>query len=433
MAPTDTITSVTPEQLDNLPSSFRYELARTEGDIHTTGPFASLIRPDLDRELEAIQRAPDAVAAHELARQIRSHLNQLSFVYRLPTEIISAIFHLVVQTDMRRSWPVRHATRISIVSRLWRDIATQSCATLWTKISWPVLPISLLELCLSRSRSAPLDIVLHSAIVRRKADILRFLELVVPHIHRWRDFRVIYYDSRVQDILSFLQEASAPAPLLEVLQFNFGPMYDPPRVPLQFLQPFCGITPRLRTINSNVYIPMSSPVYRGLTELHLYYINYPEPDPIRRLLGILELCPLLKSLCITELVLLATIPTDHVSDPIILLRHLQKLYIAEEWDARWMLSHFLPRIAIPTSCRLDIAANARWGDHLYRLIPQRSNFLLNLPDLQSVRALHMHCPWSRDNTSVCGKILTDDPDAFKFTVVYPDEPHGAAGGRDHLP
>ncbi|KDQ09435.1 hypothetical protein BOTBODRAFT_178989 [Botryobasidium botryosum FD-172 SS1] len=191
----------------------------------------------------------------------------------------------------------------------------------------------------------------------------------------------------VQEMLSFLQEASVPAPLLEALRLNFGPMYDPPAASLEFLQPFCGITPQLRTIDSNVYIPMGSPIYRGLTRLHLSYINYPEPDPIRQLLGILGLCLLLESLCFVHLVLLPTIPTAHASDPIITLCHLQKLHIVE-WDARWVPSHFLPRI---------------------------------IPDLRSVRALYMRSSEtdSGHNTSARGKLLVGGLDAFKFTIKSP--------------
>ncbi|KDQ09424.1 hypothetical protein BOTBODRAFT_37003, partial [Botryobasidium botryosum FD-172 SS1] len=252
-------TMISPELLEAFLLRFRYQLAR--GEDTRPGSPVNPTRADLDHELEVIR--------HELARQIRSHLNQHSLFYRLPIEVVSVIFHLVVHDGtLQDAEPAKEAIKISSISRLWREIATEMCPTLWTKLD--ALPTPLLDLFLSRSRSAPLEILFTPSAVGRTVEILEFLERVVPHIHRWRVCRIVYDTSPgEQDVLKLLQEASAPAPQLEVLQLNFMVMYDPTIIPLEFLDPFCGITPRLRTIDCDFYVPMSSPIFRGLTNLHL--------------------------------------------------------------------------------------------------------------------------------------------------------------------
>ncbi|KDQ12869.1 hypothetical protein BOTBODRAFT_188882 [Botryobasidium botryosum FD-172 SS1] len=411
-----TTLTIAPEILEAFLSSFRYQLPRGEG-VHTASSTTPT-RVDLDRELGGILRTPDAIAAHELARQIRSHLNRISLFHRLPTEVVSIIFHLAVHNDQLRQYePAKLAIRISSVSQLWREIATQMCSTLWTKLD--ALPAPLLDLFLSRSGSAPLEIVFTTWTAPSTVSALHFFERIVPYIHRWRDCRIFYDVSKNRDVLSLLQEASAPAPQLEVLRLHFVAMHGPP---LEWPDPFRGITPRLCTLDCDFYIPLSSPIFRGLTKLHLSCIEYPEPDPIHHLLGILGLCLLLESISFVDLIFLAT-PIAHASDLSITLRYLQKLYIFQELGAQWVQSHFLPRIIVPASCILKITANVRHDDELRHLIPQRSNFLPSLPDIQSVRTLHIYYPRVDYNISVRGKMTAGDQNAFALTFLYPTEPN----------
>ncbi|KDQ09431.1 hypothetical protein BOTBODRAFT_191064 [Botryobasidium botryosum FD-172 SS1] len=395
--------TITPKLLENLLSSFRYELA-CGGDTHTAGSSASLARTDLDRELEVIQRTPDSVAAHELARQIRSRLNQFSLLHRLPTELISTIFHFVVESDTLEGWPAKHAVRISSVSRLWREIATETCATLWTRLD--PLPSRLLDLFLSRSGTAPLAIAYEGSYSRN----------MLPYIHRWGICRVQLYTSEEPP----LQELSVPAPQLEVLRFDVGP-----RESISYLNLFCGVTPRLREIYIDFsHIPMSCPIFRGLTGLHLYCIAYREPNPIDQLLGILELCPLMKSISFTCLVF-PTLPIAPMPGPLITLRYLQNLDLEEGrgQSRQWARTHFLPRIIVPNSCTLDIGASVRWGDDLRHLLPQRSDFLPNLSDIQPVRVLDVSC-WGERSSCVRGKTFVSDRVAFVLSLERFGEPDG---------
>ncbi|KDQ09432.1 hypothetical protein BOTBODRAFT_37012 [Botryobasidium botryosum FD-172 SS1] len=401
--------TITLELFEVLPFSIQYELACGE-DTSMIGLSTSLTRADLDRELEIIQRIPDAVATHEPARQIRFDLNRFSLFHRLPTEVISAIFHLVVQSNMQQSWPAKHAVRISSVSQLWREIATEMCATLWTRLD--ALPASLLDLFLSRSKSVPLTVVYENSVARR----------ILPHIHRWRVCRVDPHSPPD----TFPQELSAPAPQLEVLRLSVAPRDD-----LGYSNLFGGVTPRLREVYVDLnYVPMSCPIFQGLTKLHLYCITYREPNSIDQLLGILELCPLMESISLTHLTFW-TLPIAPMPGPLITLRHLQNLDLEESGGRgrQWARSHFLPRIIVPASCTLDIIAGVRWSDDLRHLLPQRSDFLPSLPDIQSVRVLHVSCCGER-SSHMYGK--ASDRIVFALSLERFDEPN-ANGSHNAFP
>ncbi|KDQ09541.1 hypothetical protein BOTBODRAFT_36946 [Botryobasidium botryosum FD-172 SS1] len=402
------------EQATKLPGifffSFRFQLARGEGT-----PPASPTRADLDRELEAIRRTPDAIATHELARQMRSHLNRLSLFHRLPTEMISAIF-CFAQSCAR---PDEQVVRIASVSRLWREIATQMCSTLWATLD--TLPIPLISIFLSRSEPAPLEIIFDTSTTPTRVDILEFFELVVPHIHRWRVCRIVHnkLEENKQDVLSLLQQTAA-APHLEVLQLNFLDGTQPHVIPFELSHPFSGIAPRLHTINCDIHISLSSQILRGLAKLHLSKIVYTEPT---ELLRALELCPLLESISFLWLQF-RSIPIARAPDPVIALRHLQVLHIEELWQAQWVRLRLLPCIIVPASCNLCIKAHVRSNGDLRHLLPRRSNFLPNLPDIQSVRMLHISCDADVCILRVCGYIFeARDAEAFSFTMIWGDVPH----------
>ncbi|KDQ09425.1 hypothetical protein BOTBODRAFT_37004 [Botryobasidium botryosum FD-172 SS1] len=440
MAPTITL-----ELLVTFLSSFLSQLACGE-DTQTSASFTLM---DMVRELEVIRWTPDTAATHELARQIRSHLNRHSLFHRLPTEVICTIFHFAVENvpvprdieahepsddlavnNVPRDGPAKHAVRISSVSRLWREIATQKCATLWTHLD--TLPIPLLDLFLSRSRSAPLEVVFDASTACGVVDTLHFFELVVPHIHRWRACCVLYEGWREGgdecEFFSLLEPALAAAAQLEILQLSEIELKQPDTFPLKLLETSSGIAPHPRMIDLDVGIPMNFPVYRGLTKLRLAWFDYDEPDGVHQLLCALGLCPLLESITLERLAFSA-IPTARVSNPVITLPHLQELLIEEDGDTRWAQLHFLPCITIPVSCILKIDAH---GDDLSHLLPRRSNFLPNMPDIQSVRVSYMGCSWDRRRPYVQGKMLAVNQDTFRFNLECDSDLHNA-GNRDIFP
>ena len=217
---------------------------------------------------------------------LRSWRNSLSHVFRLPPELLAAIF-LEYMRQWHREYGLCRATAIppwvnvSYVCRDWRKIAL-SCAELWTHLFF-VSPDWMDEL-LKRSKTAPLTI--HADIDSDTAMVP--LEKALGHLERIQDLWIYCSRSVASKIRARL---SATASLLRSFHLSlssFGYPDDQFEVGKDI---FNGVMPGLRKVHLEFcQVDWGSPIFNGLTELSLFSPrNYPEIDWDGLLLALCQL------------------------------------------------------------------------------------------------------------------------------------------------
>ena len=171
--------------------------------------------------------------------------NRNAITYNLPVETLTTIFEIghfetppLVTKPTRRlygdSWsalPTPFEIVVSSVSRRWRNIALET-PRLWTHIYINVAQSAyeLLDLYLCRSKMCLLDITLSRRKLRRELDcgpdsevsikFKGYLELLVPHVGRWRGFSIRRDDSSLQLSHAFASLSNLNAPALETLMLE---------------------------------------------------------------------------------------------------------------------------------------------------------------------------------------------------------------------
>ena len=152
--------------------------------------------------------------------------NTPSFVFRLPTETLQAIFihgaYDYYSKDNGFSiWTPPSWVNVSYVCRHWRNVAL-NCPTLWTFL-FAVSPRWMEEL-LSRSKRAPLKLKLHSyvPIFNDIPSALSFLEKVVDHAERIQEIR-LYLERQHQEYQVFFAKLFSHAPLLQNVKVSVRP------------------------------------------------------------------------------------------------------------------------------------------------------------------------------------------------------------------
>ncbi|KAN0075503.1 hypothetical protein V8E55_011526 [Tylopilus felleus] len=198
--------------------------------------------------------------------------NTPSFVFRLPTETLQAIFIHGAYDHYSKDngFPIRTPpswVNVSYVCRHWRYVAL-NCPILWTFL-FSVSPRWMEEL-LSRSKQAPLKLKLHSyvRISDKTPSLLSFLEKVVDHAERIQEICLCL--DRQRQGYQFFAKLFSHAPLLQNVKVLFLPPFPsdnwPPSISLD------GDTPALRTLEvSNFPIPWYSLMLSGVTTLSLSY------------------------------------------------------------------------------------------------------------------------------------------------------------------
>jgi len=213
--------------------------------------------------------------------------NQSNPTYRLPVEILSTIFDLVQCTPVNSVAKLerRAPLNLSGVSNFWREVACNT-PSLWTKID--AMSVSLAPLFIQRSKRLPLQIEmvsrsfyggpeiwekagdegedeLDAAYREQKRCFSDFIRNLDPYIDRWGSLTF-----QGVDATELRRALRSPAPLLEKFHvicpgLGLGEENWDGRHPL-----FGGDTPRIRVLHTvAMFIPFSSSIYAGLTELHI--------------------------------------------------------------------------------------------------------------------------------------------------------------------
>ncbi|KIM40480.1 hypothetical protein M413DRAFT_162350 [Hebeloma cylindrosporum] len=173
-------------------------------------------------------------------------LNNDSFVYRLPNELLTGIL-INLQRSVRyplKPGMIPFQVTASHVSRRWRDVVL-STPLLWNTIDFRIRPmnhvqgriLSQLDAYLTRSDTCFLDITLDFHIVD---DLSSYFDLLAAHSRRWRRLAIVTRYEQVDDIQNLLK--NIPTIGFEHLSLSLG---KPQEGSLSPRKPYATISPTI--------------------------------------------------------------------------------------------------------------------------------------------------------------------------------------------
>ena len=170
-------------------------------------------------------------------------LNDDSFVYKLPNELLTRII-----SDQRnyssKQGMIPFQVTASHVSHRWRDVVL-STPLLWNTIDFRIRPmnhvqgriLSQLDAYLTRSDACFLDITLDFRIVD---DLLSYFDLLAAHSRRWRRLAIVTRYEQVGDFHNLLK--NVPTTGFEHLSISLGKSQE---VSLSPRKPYTTISPTI--------------------------------------------------------------------------------------------------------------------------------------------------------------------------------------------
>ena len=321
--------------------------------------------------------------------------NTLAAVDNLPDEILVNIFWQLTLSVRPSLGPVDKISPaswlvVAKVCRRWRNIA------LWTPQLYTFIDacnIYITRTFLSRSCNIPIDVYMQSDSSSTNT-IHGTLAEIKPHFSRVRELQC---RARYQCLLALaLHLDSLSAPMLESLhleQTTIRRLFNSNDAVV--IEIFNGHTPALRRIYlAYVSILWSSPIFTGLTELHLLHQQpFISPSMIT-FLKVLENCPLLEVLTLVRAG--PTLGADFLEYPpplrVVELARLRQIYLQlnRPIDTQYVLAHLdIPPTAIITICcqldsDQDFSAVLPWDCSSLRGISQVRHLRVFVEDVQSI-------------------------------------------------
>ncbi|KDQ13975.1 hypothetical protein BOTBODRAFT_33093 [Botryobasidium botryosum FD-172 SS1] len=355
-----------------------------------------------------------------------SRQNQALPIYRLPNEIISYIFELANETDPDSisPHPLRLYTRWSIshVSRLWRQVALHM-PRLWSIIV--STDCHVVEVCVIRSKDAPLDISLpnYDPSARRSMlfpspHVARFkscMEILAPHIGRWQSLE--FGDVSIEEFMPYLDAA---APQLETLALSLSD-YDPDQDLLLGDVLLPGNFPRVRELFLiNAHIPLASPIYAGLTYLRLHDINF-DTSSMDDLHSAINACPNLESLDLDRVIV--RLPSSlSPSNPALSLE-LPKLSSLGLIDLQTFVTRdILASIRPSPSLELSTFNSLEGNDNLCNILPVGTHLSRTMPSLSRIKHLTFLFGVEHDGVASFDLSGREDmgPNIMDFSCISPN-------------
>ena len=294
------------------------ELARTRTDLERLEKKER----DLEQQLSSIRMEIEVHKSRieSLVRTKPAPINSL------PPEILSYVVHLAVPD----CYPSR-LSKLEMVSRPWRD-AIIGCPTLWNNVSitrW--VRESLVKTQVERSAQGPLDITINYW--EPSPYFTSILDIVVPHVHRWRALRICASNlNGLEPLLDKFNSLKFPSLIRTTISGGFI------RYP-NFLRP--ENSPSLQSLDCRL-IPMDDfPLGQRFTDL---VVEFPPVSPFIQQLLPRMLLSLLSSQNLTTLKLVCS------SDPSlqpnsIYLSSLTSLTLEVEYPRELFLAIVAPRLS----------------------------------------------------------------------------------------
>lgn len=215
----------------------------------------------------------------------------------LPNELLASIFEAAAWSQSAEEDELFEMT-LSHVSQRLRDVAITT-PTLWRRIvMWELSaqPFIIPRLYLSRSKDVSLDITISLAALPTPVVSFRsFLDLLVPHIDRWRTLRVSVFDTQHLQIMAHVLKLQMPM-LLELIEVHdtgariWGGsgrcVHDEDkcyRVPADenSWRVFTGGAPSLRTVHLHGRPPILFAPLDAVQTLHLCFLYEQQYSPMR--------------------------------------------------------------------------------------------------------------------------------------------------------
>ncbi|KAJ7625622.1 hypothetical protein FB45DRAFT_69661 [Roridomyces roridus] len=182
-----------------------------------------------------------------LDKEIRNHTAALSPIRRMPNEILSLVFSLVLANDAELHYLVDSAPwTLSAVCARWRSVALSPI--FWTKISnWERrFSLEKLAIFLSRSGSSPLRIYFYSDNEELMSEIeTTTLELLLQHCERWELLSI----NGSTEIYSIVESFGPRFSMLRTLEFD---VYYTNERPAPYELSVFSHAPKLETVSVNV-------------------------------------------------------------------------------------------------------------------------------------------------------------------------------------
>jgi len=291
--------------------------------------------------------------------------NNLADVDNLPDEILVEIFRQLAFVDRpffavdpieKKSLKVRTSwLAVARVCRRWRNIALDT-PKLYSIIDARNTAIT--RMFLKRSRNIPVDIYMQSISLSTNVDGI--MTEIMPHFSRVREFQ---FRARYQSMLALMSHIeSLAAPMLETLHLEQTAVRRMLALneAIVIHNIFGSRTPTLRRLYlAHISIPWTSPIYAGLTELHLL-LQHPSTSPsVGTFVRVLENCPLLEALTLVRAG--PSVHSDLLEYPpplqTVELAPLLELYLqlSRPIDTQYVIAHLVipPAATITVFCQLD--------------------------------------------------------------------------------
>lgn len=334
----------------------------------------------IDKKTRSLQQSMMALTA------IR---NTLAAVNNLPDEILVEIFWILalnVRPSLSAIGKMRPIAGISWlvvakVCRRWRNIA------LWTPKLYSFIDarnLTITRIFLRRSNNLPIDIYMQSN--ASSTNVHGIMTEVKPHFLRVRELQ---FQARYQSMLALtLHVGSLSAPMLESLHLEQIAIRRILALNEAIIMPevFNGQTPALRRLYlAHVSIPWTSPIYTGLTDLHLLLQHSSTSPSIDTFLHVLENCPLLENLTLIRAG--PTLETDLLEYPepirLVELARLHEIYLhlSRPIDTQYVIAH----LDIPSTASITICCQLDSDQDFSAVLPRDCNALKGLPHVRRLR------------------------------------------------
>ncbi|RPD52398.1 hypothetical protein L227DRAFT_617846 [Lentinus tigrinus ALCF2SS1-6] len=345
-------------------------LSRTRGWFHAPAGMATPPSdpPRADDSTVNIRRSV-VLRSRQTAtdeQQSKSVWNASVPVNRLPPEILLEIFQVLqaITEDVHDVWMVPSSyvfwPRLSHVCRAWRDVICNS-AQLWRDIHVKG-DLQWVELCLSRSREAPLHIFFHSG-----ATLPDACDILSNHRHRIKT--VVVFDTAPDTVSCLTQFFQPSMPMLEEFSLDaFNTFSDATCFSDSDIFP---LLPALHTLRLGyAHIDWTSNAARKLRVLHLR--DWTPPDDhllsLHEFLSALQEFQALEDLNMDFAFPFETYNADGVRDvtgPIVTLPNIRSLYFlcpSHEEPSSPDIYHLLAHLRVPVSAKLHVYSQTQ--DHV---------------------------------------------------------------------
>ena len=320
----------------------------TKGEESTTSSTSCLLSSlqgqlkDVDNQIVAL-----TMSRSHIQSQLNRLINDTALISSLPHEILSMIFEAghALQEAQPSGSPFELV--VSQVSRAWRTVGTQT-PRLWANVCissefrWPIHRAAMY---LARSKAVDVDLQIHMNPNGSKQLVISSLcDLILPHVHRWRQLLVDSY-SHPDLVALILGLSSTTAPRLEHLHIALvDPIasFETKNIPHNI---FAGGAPSLayvQVIGINLHCCL--PPLQSATTIHLSEVDKDFYTSHNQLFVMLNDLPMLTHLVIHCEILHSWEPTTTILLPALHLLHIK----AGPNDEEQEISGFMVTVSAPS-------------------------------------------------------------------------------------